>query len=87
LDTYARILTHLSRGGAKRKTSSRVGKRRSSASDPPGEGGPDEAASFIAETLANLARLALRHRLDHLRYLLAVAQMEAEEHLRRRRLS
>jgi hypothetical protein len=71
---------------AKRKKPS-VRKRRSQASDPPGEGGPDEAASFIAETLANLARLALRHRLDHLRYLLAVAQMEAEEHLRRRSLS
>jgi hypothetical protein len=56
----------------------------------PGDGGPDEAASFIAETLAHLVRLAGRHHLDHLRYLLAVAQLEADEHLRlrsRRRLS
>jgi hypothetical protein len=56
----------------------------------PGDGSPDEAASFIAETLAQLVRLALQHRLDHLRYLLAVAQLEADEHVRlrsRRRLS
>jgi hypothetical protein len=80
----------LIRAGAKRKKKSSPGKRRSLASEPPGEGGPDEAASFIAETLGNLSRLARRHRLDHLCYLLAVAQMEAEEHLRlrsRRRLS
>jgi hypothetical protein len=58
--------------------------------EPPGEGGPDEAASFIAEVLGNLARLAQRHRLDHLRYLLAIAKLEADEYVRlrsRRRLS
>jgi hypothetical protein len=74
----------------KRKPASSGTRRRSQASEPPGEGGPDEAASFIAETVGNLARLAQRHRLDHLRYLLAVAQLEAEEHVRlrsRRRLS
>jgi len=62
----------------------------SSANDLPGEGGPEEAAKFIAETVASLAALAQRHRLDHLRYLLAVAMLEAEEHLRlrsRRKLS
>jgi hypothetical protein len=59
-------------------------------SEPPGEGGPDEAATLIAEQAGNLARLARRHRLDHLTYLLALAQLEAEEHLRlrsRRKLS
>jgi hypothetical protein len=65
-------------------------RRRAATVDSPGDGGPDEAASFIAETLGQLARLAQRHRLDHLRYLLAVAQLEADEHVRlrsRRRLS
>jgi hypothetical protein len=48
------------------------------------------AASFIAETAAHLVQLARRHRLLHLRYLLALAQLEAEEYVRlrsRRRLS
>jgi hypothetical protein len=79
----------LSKPGRKRKVSS-LSRRRSPVSELPGEGGPDEAASFIAETAANLARLALRHRLVHLRYLLALAQLEAEEHIRlrsRQRLS
>jgi hypothetical protein len=65
-------------------------RRRSHASDPPGDGDPDEAASLIAESTGSLARLARRHRLDHLSYLLALAQLEAEEHLRlrsRRKLS
>jgi len=80
----------LSRTPRKRKTVSSPKPRRPVAAEPPGEGGPDEAASFIAETLAQLARLAQRHRLDHLRYLLAVAQLEADEHVRlrsRRKLS
>jgi hypothetical protein len=53
-------------------------------SDPPGDGDSDEAASFIAESAGNLMRLARYHRLDHLSYLLALAQLEAEEHLRLR---
>ena len=76
--------------GRRRKPAAPRPGRGSQANEPPGEGGPDEAASFIAETVGNLARLAQRHRLDHLRYLLAVAQLEAEEHVRlrsRRRLS
>jgi hypothetical protein len=52
--------------------------------EPPGEGDRDEAANFIAETVGDLAQVAQCHGLDHLRYLLAVAQMEAEEHLRLR---
>ena len=65
-------------------------RRRSHSTDPPGDGDSDEAASLIAEQTGNLARLARRHRLDHLSYLLALAQLEAEEHLRlrsRRKLS
>jgi Pyruvate/2-oxoacid:ferredoxin oxidoreductase gamma subunit len=52
--------------------------------NPSGEGGPDEASAFIAETAADLARLARRHRLDMLGFLLGMAQLEAEEHLRLR---
>ncbi len=80
----------MSRAPRKRKTVSSPKRRRVVAAELPGDGGPDEAASVIAVTLAQLARLALRHRLDHLRYLLAVAQLEADEHVRlrsRRKLS
>jgi hypothetical protein len=49
-----------------------------------GDGGPDEAAAFIAETVAELARVARRHRLGMLVRLLEMAQMEAEDHVRLR---
>ena len=52
--------------------------------DPPGDGGPDEAASFIAESVADLAMLARRHRLGVLVRLLDMAQLEAEERVRLR---
>jgi hypothetical protein len=55
-----------------------------------GDGGPDEAAAFIAEAVADLARLARRHRLGMLVRLLEMAQMEAEDRVRlrgKRRLS
>lgn len=52
--------------------------------DPPGDGGPDEAASFIADTVADLALLARRHRLGVLVRLLDMAQLEAEERVRLR---
>jgi hypothetical protein len=52
--------------------------------EPPGDGGPDEAAAFIAETTAALARLARRHRLGMLVRLLDMAQMEAEDRVRLR---
>ena len=52
--------------------------------DPPGDGGPDEAASFIAESVAELALLARRHRLGVLVRLLDMAKMEAEERVRLR---
>ena len=49
---------------------------------PPGDGGPEEAAMFIAETVAALAGLARRHRLGMLVRLLEMTRMEAEEHVR-----
>ena len=52
--------------------------------EPAGEGGPDEAAAVIAETVAELAGLARRHKLDVLGFLLGMTQLEAEEHLRLR---
>ena len=57
---------------------------RSPAGEPPGDGGPDEAAAYIAQNLADLARLARRHRLDMLVRLLEMAQMEADERVRLR---
>jgi hypothetical protein len=52
--------------------------------DPPGDGGPDEAVAFIAETAAELARLARRHELEVLVRLLEMAHMEAQERMRLR---
>ncbi|MET0677829.1 MAG: hypothetical protein ABW175_18680 [Bradyrhizobium sp.] len=55
-----------------------------------GEGGPDEAAAVIAEAAEELARLARRHGLEMLDYLLGMTQLEATERLRlrsQRRLS
>jgi hypothetical protein len=72
----------LTKTGRRRK---RVSKdKRSRTDEPREEGGPDEAATFIAETTAELARLARRHKLDMLSHLLGMAQLEAEEHLRLR---
>jgi hypothetical protein len=48
------------------------------------DGGPDEAVALIAETTANLAQLARRHRLKMLGFLLEMARLEAEERLRLR---
>ena len=76
--------------GSKRKGAPSAGKGRSGGDDPPGEGGPDEAVAFIAETVAGLRKLAERHKLDVLHHLLGMAQLEAEERLAlrsRRRLS
>lgn len=49
----------------------------------PGDGGPGEAARFVGETAAELAQLARRHRFDVLAHLLDMAQMEADEIVRR----
>lgn len=47
------------------------------------DGSPAEAASFILETVAELAQLSRRHRLDMLSHLLDMAQLEADEFIRR----
>jgi hypothetical protein len=49
---------------------------------PPDDGGPAEAAHYIKGAVHDLARLARRHRLDMLAYLLDMAHLEAEERLR-----
>jgi hypothetical protein len=68
-----------------RRSRASAGKNQSSRADEPrGDGGPDEAAAFIAETAADLARLAQRHRLEMLGHLLRMSQLEAEEHVRLR---
>lgn len=47
------------------------------------DGGPLEAASFVACAAAELAQLARLHQLDILAYLLDMAQLEALEIVRR----
>ena len=69
-------------GGRKRTVSGRD--RRSLTDESIGEGGPDEAVAFIAETVAELVKLAERHRLEVLCHLLGMAHLEAEERLRTR---
>ena len=67
------------------RTRATAGKNRHPGADEPGgDGGPDEAAAFIAENVADLARLARRHKLDLLGRLFKMAQMEAEERVRLR---
>jgi hypothetical protein len=53
--------------------------------EPAGDGGPVEAANFIAETVTDLAWLAGRHKLDLLCYLLSMTQLEAEELVKNRK--
>jgi hypothetical protein len=81
LDWDAGFLSKV-RGGRKRVASG--GSRRSSTDDRGGEGGPDEAVAFIAETVAELVKLAKRHQLEVLGHLLGMAQLEAEERIRTR---
>ncbi|HXO73461.1 MAG TPA: hypothetical protein VN838_31285 [Bradyrhizobium sp.] len=52
-------------------------KKRKPAAKSARDGGPQEAASFIAEQLIDLARLARRHRLDLLGFVLDMGVMEA----------
>jgi hypothetical protein len=59
-------------------------KKRKPAAGSVRDGGPVEAASFVAEQLADLAQLARRHRLDVLGFLLDMSLMEAKEIVRRR---
>ena len=58
--------------------------RNSRADEPHGEGGPDEAVTFIAEAVTDLVRLARSHQLEPLGHLLRMAELEAEEYLRLR---
>lgn len=55
---------------------------RSHDGDPPGDGGPDEAAHYLAGAIAELSQMAHRHRHDMLAYLLDMALLEAEEIMR-----
>ncbi len=78
----------MTRSGGKRRRAASRQDTHSHLLDPPGDGGPDEAVAFIAETAAELAALAKRHHLDILLYLLKMTRLEAEERLNgRRRLS
>ena len=68
-----------------RRTRAQQGRgRRSKNDEASGEGGRDEAAALIAEAAAELAGLARRHNFDMLYFLLGMARLEAEEHLRLR---
>ncbi len=49
-----------------------------------GDGGPDEAARYLAVAVADLGLIARRHGLDTLGFLLDMAQMEAEDIVRLR---
>jgi hypothetical protein len=73
----------LTKTGRRRKSTA-ADKVGSPTDEPPGDGGPDEATEYIAETVADLVRLARRHKLDLLGRLLKMAQMEAEERVRLR---
>ena len=68
-------------GSRKRKAS---GRGRLPDDETRGDGGPDEAAAFIAETLGELVKLARRHQLDMLVHLLGMAKLDADEYVRRR---
>jgi hypothetical protein len=74
----------LTKTGRSRKRVSSGKDKRSRTDELREEGGPDEAATFIAETTADLARLAGRHKLDMLSHVLGMARLEAEEYLRLR---
>jgi hypothetical protein len=74
----------LARTGGRRKRIASGGKRRLQGDETNGEGGPDEAVAFIAETVTELVKLARRHRLEVLSHLLGMAQLEAEERMRTR---
>ena len=55
---------------------------RARSEEPLRDGGPGEAAHFIAASVADLVAVARHHKLDMLGYLLEMAQMEAEERVR-----
>ena len=53
--------------------------------DIPGKGDPEEATAFIAETAAELSKIAQRHGLETLKHLLDMTQLEAVQWLRKKR--
>jgi hypothetical protein len=57
-------------------------KKRKPAAKSTRDGGPQEAAHLIAEQLVDLARLARRHRLDLLGFVLEMGLMEAKKMVR-----
>lgn len=74
----------LSKARSGRKRTASGGSKRSSTDERDGEGGPDEAVAFIAETVAELLKLAKSHQLEVLSHLLGMVQLEAEERMRTR---
>lgn len=73
----------LARSGGTRKRKA-SGRARLPDEETRGDGGPDEAAAFIAETLDDLIKIARRHQLDTLVYLLGMAKLDADEYVRLR---
>ncbi|MBR0839356.1 hypothetical protein JQ607_04025 [Bradyrhizobium liaoningense] len=73
----------MTRPGKKRARAA-SGARRGTRDEEPEEGGADEAVAFIAEQAGALRKLAERHKLDVLHYLLGMTKLEADEHLRLR---
>jgi hypothetical protein len=57
-------------------------KKRKPAAKSARDGGPGEAASFIAEQLIDLARLARRYKLNLLGFVLDMGLMEARKMVR-----
>jgi hypothetical protein len=60
-------------------------KKRKPAAKSGRDGGPREAAGFIADATADLAQLARRHKLNVLGFLLDMSLMEANNIVRRRK--
>jgi len=52
---------------------------RDGISEPGEDGTPGDAAAYIASLVDELARLAKRHHLDSLGYILDMARLEAEQ--------
>lgn len=55
---------------------------RPGSGEPAGNGGPEEAARYLVAAVADLGRIARRHHLETLGFLLDMAQMEAEDIVR-----
>ncbi len=73
------------KSGRKRATPAMPARVRQRDHEPRGEGGPEEAAAFIAEATADLVQMAHRHGLEMLSHLLRMAELEADEYLRDKR--